>query len=370
MPVYKLKIIFVFVLSFLLVATGCGGGPFGPGTTLNLGNPGNPDSGTIYVTVNSLIGGQPDVYLFSTTADGNVIPPNITGPASVDLFTGIAVDPQGDLYVGADTVSTDPTQVNAILVYAPGARGTATPKRMINGPGTGLTSINQSFDITALAVDSSGNIYVASTVSVDGAVIFGISVFSSTANGDAAPTRVIAGSATNIDGAYGGLQIAVDSSGNIYTMGPISSQGVQSQSIVIFDSTANGNVPPTSTLGGSDTMITNAVGVALDSAGNIYVANGYVTDISTGSTVPPFILEFSAGSAGNVAPIRVISGSATTLLNGLSNLCLDSAGNIYVLNSSNILKFAATATGNVAPTATISIPPNGFLIGATSIAVH
>jgi hypothetical protein len=272
------------------------------------------------------------------------------------------------VYVGADTLSTDPTQVNAILVFEAGAKGMATPKRMINGPGTGLTSINQAFDITALAVDSSGNIYVASTVSADGNVIFGISVFSSTANGDTAPTRVIAGSATNIDGALGGLQIAVDSSGNIYTTGPTSSQGILSQSIVIFDSTANGNVPPTRTLGGSDTMITNAVGVALDSAGNIYVANGVVTDISTGSTVPPFILEFSAGSAGNVAPIRVISGSATTM-GVINNLCLDSSGNIYVITISNILKFSSNAAGNVAPAATISVPPAGIL-NAGSIAVH
>jgi hypothetical protein len=375
MPVCKLKISFVFGLGFLLVVAGCGGGPFGPGTTLNLGNPGNPDSGTIYVTVNGsaeLGGGmaQPAVYLFSTTADGNVIPPNITGPASVDLFGGIAVDPQGDLYVGADTLSTDPTQVNAILVYAPGARGTATPKRTINGPSTGLGSMNQTASISSLALDKSENLYVASVVSVDGMEIFGISVFSSTANGDAAPTRVIAGSATNMNSAFGTAPIAVDSAGNIYATGPYDPQSnsFQSPSVVIFDSSANGNVPPSSTLGGSNTMITNAGAVTIDSADNIYVANEPVTDIETGLTVPPSILEFSAGSTGNVAPIRIISGSATTIV-VIAGLCLDSSGNIYVLNNTNILKFAPGSDGNVAPIATISVPPAGILF-AGSIAVH
>jgi hypothetical protein len=370
MHTFKLKNFLLFGLTFLLVATGCGGGPFGPGTTLNLGNPGNPDSGTIYVTVNPLAAGQPAVYLFSTTADGNVIPRNITGLASVDLFNGIAVDPQGYLYVGADTVSTDPSEVNAILVYAPGARGTATPKRTINGPSTGLGSMNSTFSIGSLALDKSGNLYVSSVVAVDGSEIFGISVFSSTANGDASPTRVIAGSATNINSAVGSAPIAVDSGGNIYATGPYDPQSdsFQSSSVVIFDSSANGNVPPTSTLGGSDTMITNAGPVAIDSTDNIYVANELVTDILTGLTVPPSILVFSAGSTGNVAPIRVISGSATTLV-VIQGICFDSSGNIYVLNNTNILKFAPGSDGNVAPIATISVPPAGVLF-AGSIAVH
>jgi hypothetical protein len=75
----------------------------------------------------------------------------------------------------------------------------------------------------------------------------------------------------------------------------------------------------------------------------------------------PSILEFSPGSTGNVAPIRTISGSATTM-GRFGALRVDSAGNIYVLSvaeaggsATSILKFSSTATGNVAPSTSISL---------------
>ena len=94
-------------------------------------------------------------------------------------------------------------------------------------------------------------------------------------------------------------------------------------------------------------MINQVVSVAVDSAGNVYVANGN----AGGAT--PSILEFSAGSTGNIAPMRTISGSAT-MLSVPRNLSVDGAGNIYVLNDLNILKFSPRAMGNAAPTSTMS----------------
>ena len=55
-------------------------------------------------------------------------------------------------------------------------------------------------------------------------------------------------------------------------------------------------------------------------------------------------------------------------MSAVGNLALDSAGNIYVLNSLNLLKFAPNATENVAPIATITTPTS--LIFGNSIAVH
>jgi hypothetical protein len=78
------------------------------------------------------------------------------------------------------------------------------------------------------------------------------------------------------------------------------------------------------------------------------------------------ILEFSAGSTGNVTPIRTISGSATTLLAG-GNLTVDGAGNIYILNALSILVFGATANGNVAPTAVIDGSAGGVFNGRSIV---
>jgi Beta-propeller repeat len=356
MPVCKLKIIFVFVFSFLLVATGCGLGSSGVGGTGVI-----PATESVYVTQEMLFFGPSPastILQFSTTANGDGPPASTLTGLDFVTFNGLAVDANGNIYVGGLTNNTATSGGQPeIFVYGPEESGTPTPKRTIIGPSTELDAFPSSPVISALALDNSGNIYVsAAELPVGSSQSYrsyaGIAIFSSTANGNAAPTRVIAGSATNIVG----VQIAVDSAGNIYTTG---GDG-QEASILIFDSSANGNAPPTGTLAGSNTMIDDPTGVALDSAGNIYVSNLSLIDATSS------ILVFSAGSTGNVAPIRVISGSATTM-GAIGNLCLDSAGNIYILNVINYLKFAPNATGNVAPIATITSP--GFS-EAFSIAVQ
>jgi hypothetical protein len=329
--------IFWIVTSTISLA-GCGGGASGGGEA-GVG----PAAASIYVTQDVGILDPPlpsKILRFSTTADGVADPAStITGPNDV-VFNGLAVDGTGSLYVGGAIFNGG----GEVLVYAPGTSGTPTPTRTITIPVLSV-GVNTPPAISALAVDSSGNIYVSSTVVVNGLEYLGISIFPPTASGDVAPTKVIAGNATDIfPVGFGAGQFAVDSADNIYIAG---GSLQDPDAILIFDSSSTGNVPPTNTLSGSNTMIDDVTGVALDDAGNIYVANGNVM----GST--PSILEFSAGSTGNVAPIRILSGSATTMVSP-GNLSLDSAGNIYVLNNLNILKFSPSATGNVAPAATIS----------------
>jgi hypothetical protein len=216
---------------------------------------------------------------------------------------------------------------------------------------TSLQTFSAVNAINALIVDSTGNLYVSAGSSVQ--------IFSPTANGDAVSIRTIGGSATTITG-VGSISLAVDSGNNIYVSSGITVADTP-ESILIFNSSANGNVPPTSTIGGPLTTINFIQGLAVDGAGNIYVSN--VPSDSPNAD----ILVFSAGSTGNVAPIRTISGPATTM-SSIGNLALDSAGNIYVLNDLGLLKFASNATGNVAPIATITTA--GGLVFSKSLAVH
>jgi hypothetical protein len=336
------------VFALLLLTSGCGGG------SANGGGGGTPPaSSSIYVT-SVLLAPEPSSILeFPTTANGNIAPTSTIEGSSNLFFNGLAVDAAGNVYVGAAPDNSGNGGIE-ILVYAPGASGTSTPIRTISGAATGLEVLGQN-SISALAVDSAGNTYVlAQTTESQGDL--GISIFSATANGNVAPTRIIAGIATNIQFPN---QIAVDSAGSIYVA---NSFFPGTASILIFNSSANGNVPPTSVLGGSETTMNSIQGLAVDNAGNIYVAaNG--TDLGGGT---PSILEFSAGSSGNVAPVRTISGPATTII-GLGNVAVDGAGSVYLLSPPGILKFASNVMGNAAPTATIS---SISLAGGDNIAVQ
>ena len=350
---FRLASVALAGLSLLLVTSGCGGGSNGgagggSGGSGSGGSGGGSGAASIFVTQDNAFFLPPSpstILQFSTAANGDVNPNStITGPSQV-IFTALAADAAARLYVGGSIFNSNPDSVGSveILVYSAGANGTANPARTITGSATGLNVDNQN-GIEALAVDSSGNIYVNVIYSPSNGVAFpAIAVYPSTANGNVAPMRVIGGSATTIAQSSPN-QIALDSAGNIYVPG---GAPLFPDSILIFNSSATGNVLPTSTLTGAATMLDDVVGVALDSAGNIYVANGSIM----GST--PSILEFGAGSTGNAAPIRTISGAATTM-NAIGNLGVDSAGNIYLLTPDGVLKFATGATGNVAPAATIT----------------
>lgn len=332
----KVTIGSVFAVALLVLTSSCGGGGMANG-----GGGTGPAASSVYVSGVSLAGLASSIAEFPTTANGAVSPTStIEAPANF-FFNGLAVDSAGNVYVGSAPDNSGNGGIE-ILVYAPGANGTATPTRTISGAATGLEVLGSN-SINAIAVDGAGNIYVSAQTTLSQTDL-GISIFSSTANGNVAPTRVIAGSATNIQ--FPG-QIAVDSAGNIYVANsPLVGTAA---SILIFNSGANGNVPPTNVLEGSETTMNSIQGLAVDGAGNIYVAaNG--TNLAGGT---PSILEFSAGSTGNVAPIRTISGPATTIV-GLGNIAVDGAGSVYLLSSPGVLKFAMNVMGNAAPTATIS----------------
>jgi hypothetical protein len=72
-----------------------------------------------------------------------------------------------------------------------------------------------------------------------------------------------------------------------------------------FGPTAQNTDPPASTITGSMTNITSIGGIAIDAAGQVYVANADPAGAA--------ILVFSAGASGNVPPARTIAGASTTL---------------------------------------------------------
>ena len=188
---------------------------------------------------------------------------------------------------------------------------------------------------------------------VDGsAVNSNVSVYPPGSNGT--PSATITGVGTGLllpDG------IALDSHGNIF-VADTSGGACQKNpgSITVYPSGSNGDVTPSATIAGCITGLFEPGGIVLDSNGYIFVSNPNGDNPSIGV--------FAPGSNGDVAPYITISGASTGLALP-QGVALDSKSNIYVANgggggSSGLLGpgsvtvYPAWSSGNVTPSATIT----------------
>lgn len=308
---------------------GSGGSGGGGGNTPTLAPFAAGAAADVYVIQNSATGAAGGQVLeFAAGAGANAA---TVATLMTDLYiNSIATDQYGSIYVaGSPSNGSD-----KIEVFAAGATGSATPTRTI--------TITGGYPPTTMAVDTSLSLYTA-----DGNGT--INVYSSTATGSATPSRTIYGASTGI--AYP-LGITVDTSNNIYVSVPMI--GNSPAAILVFSSTASGNVAPTRTITTSNTS-DNFYGLATDSTGNLYAALDTI-----GTTYSSVLVEYGPTATGKATPLKTIGGANTqfVLATGMRS---DAAGNLYVVNltgtsmSANrtysIEQFSSAATGNVAPTA-------------------
>ncbi|MGQ0548671.1 MAG: beta-propeller fold lactonase family protein [Armatimonadota bacterium] len=144
-----------------------------------------------------------------------------------------------------------------------------------------------------------------------------VTVYAATANGNIAPIRTISGGATGLNGPSG---VALDGAGNLYVAN-FSPFPIPSHSVTVYAAGANGNVAPIRTISGAATGLNMPADVVTDGVGTLYVAN------NGGNTVTVY----GAGATGNVFPIRTIIGAATGL-SGPTGLTVDGVGILYVTN--------------------------------------
>jgi probable HAF family extracellular repeat protein len=164
-----------------------------------------------------------------------------------------------------------------------------------------------------------------------------VTAYDVTANGDVSPVALIVGMNTRLAGPQG---IAVDASRNIYVA---NSRGMQSNfgSMAVYAAGANGNVAPIRMISGSKTGLVAPAGIALGGQGATFVVNYDVNSVTV----------YAASANGNIAPIRMISGSKTLMVHP-TGIALDpTVGNTYVTNfdTNGVLVYPPGANGNVAP---------------------
>ncbi len=189
------------------------------------------------------------------------------------------------------------------------------------GPNNGLQSP------AGVAIDAAGNIYIGDDAASKILKISPGGVVSTFAGGTLPGSTDGIGTAAGFDHPHG---VAVDAAGNVY----VADQGNN----LVRKITPDGTV---STLAGSGThgaadgtgtaaSFNNPFGVAVDAAGNVYVAdegNNLIRKITPGGVVTTF--------AGN-GTIGGTDGSATAAsFNYPQGIAIDAAGNIYVSDSDN-----------------------------------
>lgn len=284
-----------------------------------------------------------EIAFFSPASSGPVTPLfQLTGSSTGLAFPGpIAFDGSGELYVGNFLA-------NDVTAYAAGAHGNAAPIHTLTGDLT--NAINNP---EAVAVDSSGNIYVANAGSLIELGVDSVTVYGPGANGYPTPIRTITGPLTQLSSPIG---LVVDSSGNVYVLNGF----IGTTSITVYAPGATGNVAPIRTIAGSLTGLGSSVPgspMALDGSGNLYVLN------LSSSIYGRSVLTFAAGANGNVAPIRAITDTTSTTINGNRStaLAVDFAGNVYAGSNNGlfslpnvVMVFAAGSTGDAAPMKTIT----------------
>jgi uncharacterized protein YjiK len=261
-----------------------------------------------------------------------------TGTAARFIFpTGVIVDNSGSVYV-ADAVNNTIRKITSggVVTTLAGSAGVTG-----STDGTGTAAL---FSLPSdVAVDGSGNVYVADTDNDTIRKITSAGVVTTLAGG--------AGSKGHIDGAgtaarfYAPYGLSADTAGNVYvadtgndTIRKITSAGV------------------VTTLAGSPSGIGYADGtgtaarfylpyrLALDSAGNLYVAdsgNNIIRKVTPAGVVTTFAGTWFAGSAGNSD-----GTGAAARFNEPQGVAVDSSGNIYVGDTRNatIRKIAPDGT--------------------------
>ena len=251
-------------------------------------------------------------------ADGTGSAARFAGPS------GVAVDSAGNIYVADHDTHTirkiTPSGVVSTFAGLAGNSGSAD--------GTGNTA--RFYDPSGIGIDTAGNVYVADTSNH--------TIRKITAAGVVSTLAGLAGTTGSADGTgsaarfYEPYGVAVDSAGNVYvadysnnTIRKISSTGVVSTLAGVAGSfgSADGT--------GTNARLFDPLGVAVDSAGNVYVADTFnntirkITPSGVVSTLAGLArTEGSADGTGNAARFSYPSGVA-----------VDDAGNVYVSDREN-----------------------------------
>jgi uncharacterized protein (TIGR03437 family) len=258
------------------------------------------------------------------------LPNPVTGTASLAGLRGpqdVVIGPDGSAYI-ADTGNAAIRKVTSGIITTVAGTGAVG----FAGDG-GLATSSAMSAPYSVAVDSSGNLVIAdynnnrirrvdktsgniNTIAGTGNVGFG-------GDGSPAPAAIL----------HLPTGVAFDSSGNVYLADSLNNRIRKIAGANISTVAGNGGLSSSGDSGpATSAQLNTPLGVALDGAGNLYIAdsqNNTVRRVSAGGTMSTF--------AGNSVPGNSGDGGAPTAaqLNGPQGVAVDGAGSLYIADTLN-----------------------------------
>ena len=244
--------------------------------------------------------------------------------------TGIAMDSSGSMYI-ADTFNHRIRKITAGVVSTLAGNGS---NAFADGNGT-----NASFNYpTGVAVDSSGNVFVSDTDNNRIRKITSAGIVSTFAgNGTAASTD---GNGTNAR-VSAPQSVVIDSSGNLY-VGDFSNNRIRKISPTADVTTLAGGTQGYLDGTGTNARFYNPCGVAVDSSGNVYVAdqaNQRIRKITSAGVVSTI--------AGNGTAAFADGTGTNARFSNPYGITVDPLGNVFVSDLANQRIRRITSTGVV-----------------------
>ena len=330
--------------------------------------------------------------------------------SGVDLSypNGVAVDGAGNVYIadsGDNRIRKVTVATGDISTVAGSGTACSGGTGTICGDGGSATAAGAELNGPArVAVDGAGNLYIADThdqrIRKVTAATGDISTVAGSGTGCTGGTGTICGDGGSATAAgaelYYPAGVAVDGAGNLYIADTDDQRIRKVTAATGHISTVAGSgttcSSPTATCGDGGSATASAAdlnvpnGVAVDGAGNLYIADTYDQRIRKVTAATGFISTVAgSGTAcsGGTGTICGDGGSATAAgadLNYPEGLAVDGAGNLYIADDSdnrirkvtaaaNPLTFASTAVAASSAAQTVTLTNNGnATLTATALA--